>query len=105
MFNAIILIFISFFAVIGFTECVLTILESVSVSKYRQVKSITLSVELSGVVDNPSFLLNTLSLQADRIRYGDTPTTVLIKDCGIDENTYMQISDFCLENDNIEVEK
>lgn len=101
--NALIII-LSFFAVIGLIECVLSMLEAVSISKYRKIKDISLVVELTGKIDNVTFLLNTLLLQAQRINYRDTQTRVIIRDSGLDETTYSEIHNFCLENDNVSVE-
>ena len=105
MIKTIVLVVLSFFAVIGFIETLLTFLETVSTFKYKNISSVKLVAEIEGNVENPVFLLNTLLLQAERICYGDLQTKVVIKDMGIDENTYSQIYGFCLENDNISVEK
>ena len=104
MLKTAIIIVLSFFAVIGFIECVLSLLETVSTSRYKKIKDIALVVELSGCIDNVTFLLNTLLLQAERINYRDTATRVVIRDCGLDESTFYEIHSFCEENDNITVE-
>lgn len=104
MLKTAVIIILSFFAVIGFIECVLSILETVSTSRYRKIKGISLVVELAGRIDDITFLLNTLLLQAERISYRDAQTHVVIRDCGLDECTYSEIHSFCEENDNITVE-
>lgn len=104
MLKTAIIIILSFFAVIGFIECVLSLLETVSTSRYRKIKDIALVVGLSGSIENVTFLLNTLLLQAERISYRDAVTQVVIRDCGLDECTYSEIHSFCQENDNITVE-
>ena len=101
--NALIII-LSFFAVIGLIECVLSMLEAVSISKYRKIKDISLVVELTGKIDNVTFLLNTLLLQAQRINYRDTQTRVIIRDSGLDETTYSEIHNFFFFFDNVSVE-
>ena len=101
MLKTAVIIILSFFAVI---ECILSLLETVSTSRYKKIKDIALVVELSGAVENVTFLLNTLLLQAERISYRDAATRVVIRDCGLDEDTYSQIHSFCEENDNITVE-
>lgn len=105
MFKTVILLVLSFFAVIGFVESVIVFLETVSTSKYNQVKSLTVVAELAGEIDNVSFLLNTLLLQSERICYNNVKTNVLIRDSGLSEDTYSEICSFCFENDNIDVEK
>jgi uncharacterized membrane protein len=104
MLKTAVIIILSFFAVIGFIECIFSLLETVSTSRYKKIKDIALVVELSGAVENVTFLLNTLLLQAERISYRDAATRVVIRDCGLDEDTYSQIHSFCEENDNITVE-
>lgn len=104
MLKTAIIIILSFFAVIGFIECILSMLETVSTLRYGKIKDISLVVELSGRIDDITFLLNTLLLQAERISYRDIQTHVVIRDCGLDECTYSEIYSFCEENDNITVE-
>lgn len=104
MLKAIILIIVSFFAVLGLLDIIISILESYSVSSY-DVSDISLTVCLSGEIENVTFLLNTLLLQAERINYKNGATKVIIKDCGIHPYTYNAIKEFCMANNNIFVEK
>ena len=104
MLKTFVLLILSFFAVIGFTECILSFLETVSTSKYAKL-GLTITAHLSGSVDNVTFLLNTLLLQAERLNYKNDITRVLVVDDGLDENTYSEVYAFCLENDNITIEK
>ena len=104
MLKSILLILMSFFAVVGFLECIIVMLETVSSCKFTQISDICLQVELKGTIDNVKFLLDTLTLQAERISYNSIVTRVVIKNAGLDENTYAQIYAFCLENDNITIE-
>lgn len=104
MLKTIAVILLSFFAVIGFVECVLELLETASVAYYRDLEDVALVAQLNGRVKNVPFLLNTLLLQAARIRYRGTRTRVVIRDNGLDESTYTQIHSFCEENDDISVE-
>ena len=104
MLETALIIILSFFAVIGFIECVLSMLETVSTKKKKKIKDISIVVELTGKIDNVTFLLNTLLLQAQRINYRDAQTRVVIRDCGLDEDTYTEIHNFCQENDNVTVE-
>ncbi len=105
MLKTIFLIVISFFAVIGILECFLNALESVSVSKYDCVEQIELRVDVSGHIDDVAFLLNTLMLQGERIRYKSSDTKVTIVDNGLDDDTYNQVLQFCYANNNISIEK
>lgn len=104
MLKTFVLLILSFFAVIGFTECVLSFLETISTSRYSKL-GLTITAHLSGNVENVTFLLNTLLLQADRLNYKNDVTRVVIKDDGLDESTYSEVYTFCLENDNITIEK
>lgn len=104
MLKTAIIIIASFFAVIGFIECILNMLETVSFWKYKRLDSVELSVGLSGTVENPTFLLNTLLLQAERITYPGVTTHVVVRDNGLDSATFSEIHSFCEENDNIRVE-
>ena len=105
MLKTIFLIIISFFAVIGILECLLNALECVSVARYNSVDCVELKVELSGYIENVEFLLNTLMLQSERIRYKSSDTKVLIIDNGLDYDTYNRILQFCYLNNNISIEK
>lgn len=105
MLKTLFLIILSYFAVIGIIEFVLTILETFSVSKYSQLTDITVTATLSGPVKNVAFLLNTLLLQTQRLTYKNATPKLVVKTQNTDEDTYSQIFDFCLENDNITVEK
>lgn len=104
MLKIIAVIIISFLSVVGLFECVATLLESIATSKYTQVTGVELKVGLKGCVPNIEFLLGSLMLQAERIYYKNSPTKVVINDCGLDDNTYIQICDFCVANDNISIE-
>ena len=104
MLKTIVLIMISFFAVLGLLEIFVGILEGLSVSKYF-VDDVNLSVSLSGEIRDVEFLLNTLLLQAEKINYKNNATKVIIKDCGLCDSTYKAVYDFCCENKNIYVEK
>ena len=97
------LIILSFFAVLGVILCVITLIETVSVNRYTPDDAV-LSVSLGGAIENVPFLLNTLLLQAGRIRYRGVVTRVVVVDVGMDERTLTQVRDFCKENDNISVE-
>ena len=105
MLKTIFLIILSFFAVIGILECFITALESVSVSKYDAVSQIELRVDVSGHIDDVSFLLNTLMLQGERIRYKSSDVKVIIIDSGLDDDTYNQVLQFCCVNNSISIEK
>lgn len=104
MLENILVIVLSFFAVIGFIESIMTLLETVSTLKYKDIQSVCLTVELRGNISDVDFLLSTLLLQAGRIGYENAKTKVCIKNSGLDESTYSQIYAFCLENDNIMLE-
>lgn len=104
MLKTILLIIVSFFAVIGFLECLVVMLETVSFCKYDNISKISIVAKLKGNVPDAPFLLNTLLIQADKIRYKNVDTVVVIKDDGLDDATYSQIYEFCLENDNISIE-
>ena len=104
MLKIIMLIIISFFAVLGFLDVFISLLENISVSKFS-VKDVNITVTLSGEIEDVTFLLNTLLLQAEKINYNSCDTKVVIKDCGIGDSTYKTIYDFCLTNNNICIEK
>ena len=104
MLQSAILIVLTFFAIIGFLECVLGVLETVSTARYESVDDISLTVHLSGKVENVAFLLNTLLLQAERINYKNTVTRVVVRYDDCDDETFKEIHSFCQINDNISVE-
>ena len=99
----IVFIILTFFAVLGVLECVLTVIETLSTARYRPL-DVVLTVSLEDSVDNVQFLLNTLLLQANRISYRGRPARVVIVDAGMDEQTFSQVHTFCEENENITVE-
>ena len=104
MLKTIVLIIVSFLAVLGVLEIVISILENYSVSSY-DIDDIALTINLSGEIENVVFLLNTLLLQAEKINYKNNETKVIIKDCGLYPDTYNTIQEFCMINKNIFVEK
>ncbi len=104
MLKTALLIIISFFAVIGILECIASILESISLSKYDMVEDVNIRVSLKGEIENIPFLLNTLLIQAERINYKDNQTRVVIVNKGLCQDTYNEIIRFCLVNKNITVE-
>ena len=103
--KTIFLIILSFFAVIGLIECLLTMIETISIAKYDKIKQLSIVACLDGEIEDVNFLLNTLILQAEKINYKNVITKVVVKDVGLSDNTYHKIYNFCLENDNITVEK
>ena len=105
MIKTVLLIIFSFFAVIGIIECFVVMIETLSMSKYNNIKKIAITTTLEGNIPDVTFFLNTLLLQAERIRYKNVDTKVVIRDEGLDDYTYSQIYEFCVENDNITVEK
>lgn len=105
MIKTFVLIIVSFFAVIGFLECILTMLETISTAKYKNFRALNLVAELEGNIPEVNFLLGTLLLQAERINYKNVTPQVIIKDVGLDESTYTEVYSYCLENDNIMLEK
>lgn len=105
MIKTVYLIVLSFFAVIGFLDTVATLIDTVAVSKYDCIEDVTLRVKLRGRIHNVCFLLNTFLLAARRINYKNTVTAVTVDATDTDADTYTQIKEFCLENDDITVEK
>lgn len=103
MLLTVVIIILTFFAVIGAAECVITLMETLSACRCR-TDDFALSVTLSGKVDNVLFLLNSLLIQAQRISFGGTAARVVVIDGGMDEETFMQVHTFCGKNDNITVE-
>ena len=105
MLKIIFVIAISFFAVLGVIECICCAIETFSISKYStNINKIELRFHLKGKIDDVSFLLNTFLLQADRFIYKNNVPSVKIIDDGLDENTYLEINDFCQINNNISIE-
>lgn len=101
--NTVLWIIVSFFAVVGFIDTVVTFVDSLSFLKYNCIKSATLNVKLSGEIDNIPFLLNSLILTARKINFKDNVTTVSIDADETEPHTYNEIREFCLENNDVTV--
>ena len=101
--NTIFLIILSFFAVIGFIDTVLTFIDTFSYLKYDCIKSVSLNVKLTGNIDNVPFLLNSFIISSRKISLKDNITSVVINADETDADTYNEIREFCLENNDISV--
>ncbi len=104
MLKTVFLILLSFFAVIGIIECILCLIETIANSKFKSVKQLKLTATISGSENNVNFLLNTLSLYAQRINFKHIQTNVIIDAQLADDATKLAVEKYCLQNSNIVLE-
>lgn len=95
------LVVISFFAIIGLMEFIMCILETVAMRTNRSLEDVSLTVDLRGREDNIEFLLNSLCVMAERIAFKNLTTHVVVRDKGIEQDTYERIRAYMEENPNI----
>lgn len=91
-------VLISFFAVIGILECIIGVLEFFSMRRIRSAQKSVLQISLSGEEPYAEYLLNTLSLLAERIQVGRLETTLEIINEGLSEETRQRILEYCEKN-------
>lgn len=92
------LVVISFFAIIGLMEFVMCILETIAMRTNRSLADISITVDLKGKDDHIEFLLNSLSVMAERIAFKNLTTHIVVRDKGIDQDTYERIKEYMQEN-------
>ena len=91
-------VLVSFFAVIGIMESMIGVMELLSLRKIRSVKSVALQISLSGEEPRAEYLLNTLSLMAERFQIGRHETILVIHDDGLLEESRQKILAYCEKN-------
>ena len=91
-------VLVSFFAVIGLTECILGVLRLLSMRKIRSVTRVTLRADLEGREPRMEYLLNSLSLMADQIDVNHQETILEIHDAGLDSQSRRAVEEYCEKN-------
>ena len=91
-------IFLSFFAVIGLMECILGVLELLSLRRIHSVKRVVLRVEVAGEEPKAEYLLNTLCLKADRMSIGGLEAEIEVADGGMTPETHRAVAEYCEKN-------
>ncbi len=91
-------ILVSFFAVIGLLECILGVVELLSLWRVRSVQKIVLQISLSGEESNVEYLLNTLCLKAGRLDVGEREAVLEVVDEGLAEQTREDVLEYCEKN-------
>lgn len=98
---SLLIVVLSFFAIIGIMEFVLCIFESIAMYGNRSVCGIRIVADMRGREKNVEFLLDSLKLLSERIVFRNLTTEVHIRDCGVDTETLEQIKRYINENQNI----
>ena len=91
-------VLLSFFAVIGILECILGAVEIISLSRVKSVKQATFRVELYGDEPHVEYLLNTLSLMAQKVDVGPKETALEIVDRGLSPKARREAKEYCEKN-------
>ena len=91
-------VILSFFAVIGVLECLLGVLELLSLRRVKSVKRAVFRVELSGDEQNVEYLLNTLCVKAERLNIGNIETVLEVVDVGLSPEGYRAVEQYCEKN-------
>ncbi|MBQ6947366.1 MAG: hypothetical protein IJN42_04885 [Clostridia bacterium] len=92
------LVVISFFAIIGLMEFIMCVLETVAMRSTNSLEDVSITVDLRGKEENIEFLLNSLSVMAERIAFKNLTTRIVVRDYGIDEDTYQKIKHYAEGN-------
>ncbi len=91
-------VIISFFAVLGILESIIGIIEIFSLRRIHSIRSATLRIELFGEEERVNYLLNSLSLMADRMQVGKNEVRLEIVDCGLSAAGRQAVADYCEKN-------
>ena len=91
-------VLVSFFAVIGLLECILGVLELLALRRVRSVRQAVFRVELTGDEPHMEYLLNTLSLMADRVDVGAVETVLEVVDRGLNPISRRELEQYCEKN-------
>lgn len=87
-------IILSFFALIGVIEFILCIMETISMYSTKSLKSVSLTVHMTGHEPHVAFLLDSLQIMAQRIMFNRTVTKVCVIDAGMDETSRVQVEEY-----------
>lgn len=91
-------VIVSFFAVIGLLECILGVLELLSLRRVRSIRRAVFRVELDGEEPRMEYLLNTLSQMTDRLNTGASDTMLEIVDRGLSPHARREVERYCEKN-------
>ncbi len=91
-------VILSFFAVIGVLECLIGVLELLSLRRVQSVKRAVFRVELSGDERNVEYLLNTLCVKTERLNIGNVETVLEVADVGLSPESYRAVKQYCEKN-------
>ena len=91
-------VILSFFAVIGVLQCVLGVLEMLSLRRVQSVGKTVFRVELSGDEPNMEYLLNTLLLKAEQLNVGSRETMLEIVNKGLSPASRREVKLYCEKN-------
>ena len=91
-------VLLSFFAVIGILECLLGVLELLSLRRVHSVKKAVLRIELAGDESRVDYLLNTLCVKLDRMNIGSLEATLEIADGGLSPAASRAVKEYCEKN-------
>ncbi len=91
-------VILSFFAVIGVLQCVLGVLEMLSLRRVRSVGKTVFRVELEGDEPHVEYLLNTLLLKAEQLNIGSRETVLEIVNQGLSPAARREVKLYCEKN-------
>lgn len=91
-------VMISFFAVIGLLISILFVVEFLALRKVHAVRKVELHVELAGEEPCMEYLLNTLSLKAQRLELADAEPVLVLHDVGLSPAARAETEAYCKKN-------
>lgn len=89
---------VSFFAVLGLLSCIVGAVELLALRRVNAVRRTVFRVELAGEEPHVEYLLNTLSLMAEKLDVGRCETVLELVDQGVGPETKRGILEYCKKN-------
>jgi len=91
-------VLLSFFAVLGLLNCIINVLEMFAFRRVKTVRRAVFRVELAGEEEGMEYLLNTLSIAAQRAELGAAETELEVVDAGLSESARRALESYCQKN-------
>ncbi|MBQ7089594.1 MAG: hypothetical protein IJN82_00580 [Clostridia bacterium] len=91
-------VLLSFFAVLGLLNCVINVLELFALRRIKSVRRAVFRVELAGEEDAMEYLLNSLSIVAQRAELGAVEAELEVVDAGLSESARCALESYCQKN-------
>ena len=91
-------VLLSFFAVLGLLNCIISVLELFALRRIKTVKRAVFRAELAGDEEGMEFLLNSLMIAAQRTELGTIETELEVVDAGLSASARAVLEAYCQKN-------